>query len=112
MRKILAPAALLTCVGAAPLERPPDWGLSENRRSDVLRGPPSDVACRDRIETVRAERGLPMLDRQPASTEDPLLIAAVDRRIDGCSVLVMRHDTSDVRPVPKPDGRTTLRPLR
>ena len=31
-----------------------------------------------------------------------LLIAAVDRTIDGCSVLVMRDDTSDVRPVPGP----------
>ena len=67
---------------------------------------------REAVVMAAAERGLPMLDRQPASAEDPLLIAAVDRRIDGCSVLVMRHDTSDIRPVPKPDGRTTLRPLR
>ena len=59
---------------------------------------------RDRIELVRQERGLPKLQRDTASLDEPLLIAAVDRRIDGCSVMVMRNDTSDVRPIPAPNG--------
>ena len=60
--------------------------------------------CRDRIQQVRDERGLPALDRRTASPDEPLLIAAVDQRIGGCSVMVMRNDLSDVRPLPTQDG--------
>ena len=60
------------------------------------------AACRDRIELVRQERGLPKLQRDTASRDEPLFIAAVDKRIDGCSVLVMREDLTDVRPLPAP----------
>ena len=60
------------------------------------------AVCRDRIELVRQERGLPKLQRDTAAPDDPLLIAAVDKRIGGCSVLVMRNDTSDIRPLPAP----------
>jgi len=66
---------------------------------------PGEAVCRDRIEEVRNGRGLPKLDRKAASPDDGLLIAAVDKRIDGCSVMVMRNDTSDIRPLPTaPDG--------
>jgi hypothetical protein len=60
----------------------------------------SEVVCRDRIHEVRQERGLPKLQRDTASPDEPLLIAAVDHRIGGCSVMVMRNDTADVRPIP------------
>jgi hypothetical protein len=44
-----------------------------------------------------------VVDRRTAIDPDrPLLIAAVDHRIDGCSVMVMRDDTSDVRTLPEP----------
>ena len=62
-----------------------------------------ETVCRDRIHTVREERGLPPLDREAADPEEPLLIAAVDHRIDGCSVMGMRDDSRDVRLIPKPD---------
>jgi hypothetical protein len=61
----------------------------------------SGVVCRDRIQEVRRELGQPPLDRT-AAPADPLFIAAVDKRIGGCSVLVMRNDTSDIRPLPAP----------
>ena len=61
----------------------------------------SSAVCRDRIQEVRRELGQPELERE-ATPQDPLLIAAVDRRVDGCSVLVMRNDTSDIRPLPAP----------
>lgn len=67
------------------------------------------VVCNDRIELVRQERGLPKLQRDTASPEEPLLIAAVDHRIGGCSVLVMRNDTADVRPIPAPQGERMQR---
>lgn len=60
-----------------------------------------DAVCRDRIQEVRRELGLPAIERD-ASPQNPLFIAAVDKRIDGCSVMVMRNDTSDIRPLPAP----------
>ena len=57
--------------------------------------------CRETIKQVREERGLPWVDRGASvDPDEPLLIAAVDKTIDGCSVLVMRYNTSDIRPVP------------
>jgi len=72
----------------------------------LLEGPPGpgEAVCRDRIHEVREERGLPSLDSESAPPDEDLLIAAVDHRIDGCSVLVMRNDTSDVRPLPALPG--------
>jgi hypothetical protein len=61
----------------------------------------TSAVCRDRIQEVRRELGKPALDRD-AAPQDPLFIAAVDKRIDGCSVMVMRNDTSDIRPLPAP----------
>ena len=74
----------------------------------VLGQPGTTAVCRDRIQEVRRELGQPQLDRD-ARAEDPLFIAAVDKRIGNCSVLVMRNDTSDVRPLPAlPDGSPQL----
>ncbi len=67
--------------------------------------------CRDRIQQIRDERGLPKLDRDNATSDEPLLIAAVDQRIGGCSVMVMRNDTSDIRPVPTEEGSPRLQRL-
>lgn len=74
---------------------------------------PDQAVCRDRISQVREERGLPKLERRAATPDQPYLIAAVDKRIDGCSVMVMRNDTSDVRPLPRATGaRAELLPAR
>jgi hypothetical protein len=70
------------------------------------------TVCRDRIHMVRQERGLPTLQRDTASPDEPLFIAAVDRRIDGCSVMVMRNDLSDVRPLPEVSGPGRMIPAR
>jgi hypothetical protein len=67
------------------------------------------AVCRDRIHEVRQERGLPKLQRDTASPDEALLIAAVDKRIDGCSVMVMLNDLSDVRPLPAPPEGPLLR---
>jgi hypothetical protein len=62
---------------------------------------------------VREERGLPKLERDTASPEEPLFIAAVDKRVAGCSVLVMRENLSDVRPLPaQPEGPPQMMPAR
>ena len=103
MRVALPLVALLLTTGATapqqvptpPLQTPVPW------TGPVIGAEGSNSVCRDRIQEVRRERGQPELERED-SPEDPLLIAAVDRRVGGCSVLVMRDDTSDIRPLPKP----------
>lgn len=68
------------------------------------------TVCRETIQEVREERGLPWIDRGTAAEPDhPLLIAAVAKTIDGCSVLVMRDNTNDVRPVPGPREHRLMR---
>lgn len=71
--------------------------------------PMLERVCRDRIQGVRDERGLPRLDHGTAPGDEALLIAAVDQRIDGCSVMVMRNNTSDIRPVPTEQGAPRVR---
>jgi hypothetical protein len=88
----MAPSLVVPLAPDAPL------GLQQGR-----------VPCRDTIHQVRRERGLPEIQRETASPEEPLLIAAVDHRINGCSVMVMHGNTSDVRPLPAlPEGPAKL----
>jgi hypothetical protein len=107
MRIILPLIALAFSIAAAPAPKP----VSPILPTPVI-GEGDRAGCRDRIEEVRNDRGLPKLDRKAASPDDGLLIAAVDKRIDGCSVLVMRNDTRDIRPLPTaPDGPPRVQPI-
>jgi len=75
--------------------------------------PAPRAACREAIMQVRAQAGLPALDRGNAQPGDGLLIAAVDKRIDDCRVLVMARDTRDIRPEPEfTQRRAELLPAR
>ncbi|WP_298466412.1 hypothetical protein [uncultured Erythrobacter sp.] len=66
--------------------------------------------CRDRISKAREALGLPpQLDREPASPDKPHLIYAVDRRQDGCSVMVMKGNRDDIRQLPLPPRGPFLR---
>jgi len=104
--------ALATGAAAEPLARTPAPGIVDPAPDSQLTSPEGRVPCRDTIRAVREERGLPQLERETASPGEPLLIAAVDHRINGCSVMVMYADTSDVRPLPAlPDGPARLERL-
>ena len=104
MRRVVLPLiALLLATGAGV---PETVEVQPGPRTPPLMGPVigaegSSAVCRDRIHEVRRELGKPALDRD-ARPDEPLFIAAVDKRIDGCSVMVMRNDTSDIRPLPAP----------
>jgi hypothetical protein len=103
MRVVLPLIALLLATGAAsppPALAPQQPEARPSIRELQAPPGPGERVCRDRIQQVRDERGLPKLDRQNPTPDDGLLIAAVDQRIDGCSVMVMRNDTSDIRPLP------------
>lgn len=103
MRVALPLIALLLATGAAAPEtvqvEPPPPAIPE--MGPVIGAEGSSPVCRDRIQEVRRDLGKPPLDPD-ASQQDPLFIAAVDKRIGGCSVLVMRNDTNDMRPLPEP----------
>ena len=75
--------------------------------------PPERSQCRDRISQVREAAGQPRLDRSPARPGDGFLIAAVDKRVDGCAVMQMHRNIDDLRPVPEPSmGPARLQPAR
>ncbi len=98
MRVVVPLIALFLATGAAAPQAVP---LEPTPGAMTAQVDPNAV-CRDRIHKVRQERGLPQLQRDTATSDEALLIAAVDHRIGGCSVMVMRGDTADVRPLPEP----------
>jgi len=112
-----APLTLASQVHAAIAPEPPALDMPAYQAparqwADIDDAEPDQAACKDKIERVRAETGQPALRRDPGPDE-PLLIAAVDHRIDGCAAIMMRRDTSDVRPVPqKSDQPARLIPAR
>lgn len=76
-----------------------------------IEDPIERARCKEQISRARADAGQPEIESEPADPEDPLLIAAVDQKIAGCSVLVMKHDTSDIRPIPEPaKGPVSIEP--
>lgn len=100
MRVVVPVLALTLAAGAAaeaPLAPPPAV-IVPMQPSPLSAMPALDgrVPCRDTIHQVREARGLPRLEDAPPAQ----MIAAVDHRINGCSVLVMHGNTSDVRPLP------------
>ena len=71
--------------------------------NEILRGD-----CRDRLDYAQNDKdGVktfegPLFQRKPGTADDPpLAIYAVDRRENGCGVMVVMGDLEDVRPLPK-----------
>ncbi len=91
------------------LRTPAQVSLIERAQSESV---PSDEECRDRITQAREAAGKhPLLDREPASPDKPYHIYAVDRRQDGCAVMVMKGDPADIRPLPTaPEGPIVVIP--
>lgn len=107
----LATAAISTASAApAPIMNLPAYGDPATPWSSVDDAIERATACRNRIEQARAAAGKPRLDREPASPDEPLLMYAVDRRLDGCGVLVPVGDPAAVRVSPRP-GKPAFRPL-
>lgn len=111
MRTIATSLFGLALLSAAPA---PQTRVSDTSPAAPYQASPSiepgEQVCRDRIHEVREANGKPLLQRDAEVTGEGLLIAAVDQRIDGCSVMVMHNDTSDIRPLPKASDRVQLLP--
>lgn len=71
---------------------------------------PQSARCSEVIREVRETGGLPALQRGPATGDDGYMIAAVDKRVDGCAVMQMHGDVNDLRPLPEPTDEYLLRP--
>jgi len=102
MRVALPLIALLIATGAtadAP-SAPRAQGKTANFVPNELRAPQGKTVCNARIQQAREARGFPKLQRDEVSPDKPLMILAVDKRIDGCSVMVMAYNANDIRPVP------------
>jgi hypothetical protein len=124
MRMILSLSALLLGAGASAAPPAPAFNVSPGLKAESPMGASrvfwvspktkdeAPVNCRGRMVTARAELGLPKLPDDGAKPGDPLFIAAVDRLVDGCEVLVMRDDLSDIRPLPQfQDGPGKMIPV-
>ncbi|AOL23568.1 hypothetical protein Ga0102493_112556 [Erythrobacter litoralis] len=96
MRILALPLAALALIGAD------DPSAAEAEAPATAEASPDREACRDRIEHARRASGQPpLLRRGPATPDDPVLIYAVDRRQDGCAVMVVKGDPQDIRPLPE-----------
>ncbi len=117
MRLIVPILALFSAATVTAADAPqPAPSAAERSPGTVIQapgaGPRDGKPCRDTLQMVRAEGGLPSLDRENARPGEELLIAAVDQRIDGCSYMVMRNDTADVRAVPTAPGTPEVRRIQ
>ena len=61
---------------------------------------PDDERCREQLIETYGEDAQAMLQRQPATPEQPLAYYAVDHRVDYCSLLVMFDGTKRLPPAP------------
>ena len=98
-------AAFLLTAQTSP--EPPVFGLEARIENLAV---PELQRCSDVIREVRSAEGLPALQRGPATGEDGYLIAAVDKRIDGCAVMQMHGNVNDLRPLPEGSDDFRLRP--
>ncbi|MDJ0977695.1 MAG: hypothetical protein QNI87_04095 [Erythrobacter sp.] len=129
MRAVLIPVLAFACMGASDeagveIPQPDESALFgeyqeklEALKKRNLAAEPNEgsltrllqrSACRDRLERAQedAQKPLlvqprPLLRRGPDTPEQPpLAIYAVDRRENGCGMMVMMGNPEDVRPVP------------
>ena len=100
---IIASSALVTLAPAPPatLDQP---SYEEPARpwKSIDDAKPSPEECRQKIQHIREQTGKPKLEREPASPDKPVLMYAVDRKIDDCSVIVPVSDPSDFKQAPEP----------
>ncbi|MEE4315802.1 MAG: hypothetical protein V2I74_02355, partial [Erythrobacter sp.] len=110
MRLIALPIAALALIAAKDTPAPPAMSEPEATMRELYLHNPAEAYCRDRITKAREDAGKPpLIDREPASPGKPYHIYAVDKRIDGCAVMVMHGDVTDIRPTPeRPDGPIRL----
>ena len=103
----------LTLLGATVAPEPSQPANSEEPRSAMLELQPdfpSTERCRNRnLPAGDNPSRQPRLERGPATPEMGQVIYAVDRRVDGCSVVLVKSDLAQ-QLLERPFGRIQLSP--
>lgn len=107
-----APQAVQQAAAPAQSLDMPGYGEPVRKWESIEDAKPTPEECHDRIYQVREATGQPKLDREPAGPNDAVLIWAVDRREASCSMMVVKGDPDDIRPIPEPDGGPLFRPIQ
>ncbi len=106
--KILASLAVLTASFSTTAASVPPAQMDNPAFREPVRPWPSlehverEKYCHDRIQKARAAAGKPELAPAPADPDNPLLMYAVDTRIDGCGVMVPVANPAAWRQSPLP----------
>ena len=98
-------AALMVSGQTSPEPLVPETAARMPNLSD-----PQAPGCADVIREVRDASGQDALLRGPAMANEGQMIAAVDKRIEGCAVLQMHGNPDDLRPLPLVTEDFRLRP--
>ncbi len=100
-------------LGAGPLPQLADAQASAPQQSATADF--SDLAqqnCKDTIRKVREENAQPLIRRDTADPDAPILYHALDHEVDGCDVLLVSRN-GDVRDIPQAtEGSALLVPAQ
>ncbi len=111
MRLLVVPIAAIAVMGASEEPTPEITAPTSPEHLDLLQDIANPNAeCSDQIHGIQTQEAQVRIDPrrrflEPAEPRDnEFLIWAVDRRENGCGVMVMMGDPDDVREVPKSLG--------
>jgi len=111
MRLLVVPIAAFALMGASDENSPEIVAPSNPEQIDLLQDIANPNAeCIDQMHEIETQEAQVRIDPrrrflEPAEPRgNEFLIWAVDRRENGCGVMVMMGDPDDVRQVPKPIG--------
>ncbi len=86
------------------------WRNLDEAMDDLF--PPDQVSasaeCRDRLHKAGVANETPPSSTLEIEEPEALMLWAVDKRIDGCSVMVVKDNPDDVRPIPDIAPRSGL----
>lgn len=108
--KVLAAVLALPLIGASLPDAEQREESTPEAKADF--SDLEDRNCRDTIQSVREENGQPLIQRDTADPDEPILFYALDHEVDGCDVLLVSRN-GDVRDLPSaPDGPVRVQPAQ
>lgn len=104
MQLTILPLAALTLLNAADAPAPPPPpAVPEAVIIELRPFVPPGAQCRDNASPTNDEPARqPRFEREPATQDSSQIIYAVERRIDGCSVILVKGATRTIRPLLEP----------
>lgn len=103
---MVTPATSMEMVAESP--KPDTTVVTDGQANREISG--EKTICQDRVHQAESDDSGVTLNRGTASADQPPLIAAVDYRLNGCSMMMMHNNTADLRPIPAPSEEAELTP--